>query len=285
MFYSNPKGWPEGKTLAICVNVICEQWGADGKPGKGPFANPIDPNYEDLASKSWAEYAKTTGLYRLLDICEDLDVAATVAFSGILSKSNPELFERAARNGKHTFLAHSWSQDRYHAYMTQEEEDAEIKRCINAFKETTGRRPLGYGCPRGALSKVTAELLKKNGFIWMQDFLDSDVPYNVETPAGSIVNIPYNMAVNDLPIYLRHGNPPGTFKDSLSSVLKGWQSIGAPYYVLDLSAHCHVLGRPTGAVEFYAALEMAKQHEFVWMTTRDEIANRWYANHSNSGGN
>lgn len=279
MRYENPKGWPEGKTLAVCVNVICEQWGADGKPGKGPFANPMKPEYEDLASKSWAEYAKTTGLYRLLDICEDLDVAATVAFSGILAQTNPDLFQRAAKGGQHAFLAHSWSQDRYHAYMSRDEEDAEIKRCIDAFEQTTGRRPYGYGCPRGALSADTAELLKANGFTWMQDFLDSDVPYNVPTALGPIVNIPYNMAINDLPIYLRHGNPPNTFLQTLKSILDGWENIGSPYYVLDLSAHCHVLGRPAAAVEFYAALELAKTHDAVWMTTRDEIAKRWYANH------
>lgn len=278
MKYPDPKGWPEGKTLAICVNVICEQWGADGKPGSGPFANPIKPGFEDLASKSWAEYAKTTGLYRLLDICEDLDVAATVAFSGLLSETNPELFERAAHNGKHAFLAHSWSQDRYHVYLDPDEEDMEIKRCIKAFEDAAGRRPFGYGCPRGALSPITAELLKKNGFTWMQDFLDSDVPYDVPTPAGPIVNIPYNMAVNDLPIYVRHGNPPDTFVNSLKTVLDGWDNIGAPHYVLDISAHAHVLGRPTAAVQFYAALELAKNHPAVWMTTRDEIAKRWYEN-------
>lgn len=283
MKYPDPKGWPEGKTLAVCVNVICEQWGDDAAPGAGPFANPIKPGYEDLASKSWAEYAKTTGLFRLLDICEKLDVTATVALSGILAARNPELFERAAL-GRHSFLAHSWSQDRYHVYLSPEEEDAEIKRCIDAFQSAAGERPFGYGCPRGALSPITAELLKRNSFTWMQDFLDADVPYDVETPAGPIVNIPYNMAVNDLPIYVRHGNPPNTFLDSLKVVLDGWDSIGAPHYVLDISAHSHVLGRPTAAVQFYAALELAKSHDAVWLTTRDEIAKRWYAHGAEATG-
>jgi hypothetical protein len=47
------------------------------------------------------------------------------------------------------------------------------------------------------------------------------------------------------------------------------------YYVLDISAHAHVLGRPTAAVQFYAALELAKSNDAVWLTTRDEIAKRW----------
>jgi peptidoglycan/xylan/chitin deacetylase (PgdA/CDA1 family) len=276
MKYPDPTGWPEGKTLAICVNVICEQWGDDAAPGAGPFANPIKPGFEDLASKSWAEYAKTTGMYRLLDVCEKHGVTATVALSGILGDRNPELFERAAL-GNHCLLAHSWSQDRYHVYLEHHEEDAEIKRCTEAFEKSAGRRPYGYGCPRGALSPDTAELLLKNGYTWMQDFLDSDVPYDVQTPSGPIVNIPYNMAVNDLPIYVRHGNPPDTFVQTLRTVLDGWDSIDAPYYVLDISAHSHVLGRPTALVQFNAALELAKSHESVWLTTRDEIAKRWIA--------
>lgn len=276
MKYPNPTGWPEGKTLAICTNVICEQWGEGGKPGKGPFANPMKDGYVDYASVSWAEYAKTTGMYRLLDLCEKHGVAATVALSGILADTDPELFQRAA-DGGHALLAHSWSQDRYHAYMTREEEKAEIERCADAFERAAGRRPRGYGCPRGAISGDTAELLRAAGFDWMQDFLDSDVPYDVATPAGPIVNIPYNMAVNDLPLYLRHGNAPGTFLKTLTDTLEGWEAIGSPYYVLDISTHAHVLGRPVAAVEFEAALRVAKDHPAVWMTTRDEIADIWNA--------
>jgi hypothetical protein len=103
------------------------------------------------------------------------------------------------------------------------------------------------------------------------------VPYDVETPAGPIVNIPYNMAVNDLPLYLRHGNPPGTFRDTLAATLKGWDAIGAPYHVIDISTHAHVLGRPIAAVEFEETLRLAKEHPAVWMTTRDEIADSWNA--------
>jgi peptidoglycan/xylan/chitin deacetylase (PgdA/CDA1 family) len=161
--------------------------------------------------------------------------------------------------------------------MTRDEEAAEIERCADAFERAAGRRPRGYGCPRGAISADTAELLKAAGFDWMQDLLDSDVPYDVATPAGPLVNIPYNMAVNDLPIYLRHGNRPGTFLKTLTDTLDGWEAIGSPYNVLDISTHAHVLGRPVAAVEFEAALRAAKDHPAVWMTTRDEIADIWNA--------
>lgn len=249
--------------------------GGRRQAGQGPLRQPDPGRLRRLCQQVLGRVCQDHRLFRLLDICEDLDVAATVALSGILAETNPELFERAAANGRHALLAHSWSQDRYHAYMDRDEEDAEIKRCIKAFEDAAGRRPLGYGCPRGALSADTPELLRRNGFTWMQDFLDSDVPYDVETPAGAIVNIPYNMAINDLPLYVRRGNPTGTFAGNLAAVLDGWGNIGAPHYVLDISAHCHVLGRPTSAVEFHQAIDMARKHEAVWMTTRDEIAEVW----------
>lgn len=36
MKYPDPTGWPEGKTIAVVTNVICEQWGEGGKPARGP---------------------------------------------------------------------------------------------------------------------------------------------------------------------------------------------------------------------------------------------------------
>ena len=41
---------------------------------------------------------------------------------------------------------------------------------------------------------------------------------------------------------------------------------------LDVTAHAHVFGRPSGAIEFKAAIEMVKGLDWVWLTTHEELA-------------
>ena len=36
-----PAGWPEGKRLAVSVNIMCEAWTDDAAPGIGPMGNPL----------------------------------------------------------------------------------------------------------------------------------------------------------------------------------------------------------------------------------------------------
>jgi hypothetical protein len=69
-----PAGWPDGKRLAVSVNIMCEAWTDDAAPGIGPMGNPLKAGVLDTQAKSWAEYGMTTGAYRLLDIVGEAGV-------------------------------------------------------------------------------------------------------------------------------------------------------------------------------------------------------------------
>ena len=84
------------------------------------------------------------------------------------------------------------------------------------------------------------------------------------------------MEINDLPIYMRYGNPPQAYSDTLKRIIEGYASIGSPPAVLDITAHAHVFGRPFGAIEFYEAIAAVKDIDWVWMTTHEELAGLVY---------
>ena len=266
-----PEGWPEGKPLAIVIDLICEQWDDGTAPGLSPMGNPLIPGTLDTAAIGWAQYGATTGVHRLFDIADSFDVKCAACFNGIVIERWPEIARRAADAG-HTLFAHCWSQDKYPIYMSAEEEDADIKRCIAAHVEVTGTRPMGFGSPRGTPSENTAELLAANGFRWMVDAMNADLPYVHETVNGPIVVVPWTMDVNDLPSTLRYGNAARAVTEDLRDIIEGYPSIGSPHAVLDIGVHSHVSGRPIGAIQFRKMLEMIVDLDWVWITTRDEIA-------------
>ena len=80
------------------------------------------------------------------------------------------------------------------------------------------------------------------------------------------------MEINDLPIYMRYGNPPQVYSETLKRIVDKYDSIGRPPAVIDITAHAHVFGRPYGAIEFRAAIESVMNVDWVWMTTHQELA-------------
>lgn len=89
-----PTGWPDGKRLAVFVNIPLEGWTDDSAPGIGPMGNPLKPGYLDTQGQTWAKYGPTTGMPRLLDILRKKKVRATVYTSGIIAERYPELAKR-----------------------------------------------------------------------------------------------------------------------------------------------------------------------------------------------
>ena len=80
------------------------------------------------------------------------------------------------------------------------------------------------------------------------------------------------MEVNDLPHAMRYGNSPrefvALFRDSLDRART--RERGAA--MIDVTAHAHVFGRPSGAGAFEAVLELAKASPELWIGTRLQVA-------------
>jgi peptidoglycan/xylan/chitin deacetylase (PgdA/CDA1 family) len=274
---TRPAGWPEDKPLAVSVNIMCEAWTDDAAPGIGPMGNPLKAGYLDTQARSWAEYGMTIGAPRLLDIVRDLGVPCGTYASGVIAEKWPDLLRRIDADG-HFIGAHAWMQNTLPVYQERAAEDADLKRGADLFEKVVGKRPKGFASPRGTPSPNTCELLAGNGFTWHIDHFNSDVPYLVQTAKGPLAIVPFTMEINDLPLYMRFGNPPQAYSDVMRRLLDRYDTIGAPPAVLDITAHAHVFGRPYGAIEFRAAIEMALASDLCWMTTHEELAGLVYPN-------
>jgi hypothetical protein len=84
------------------------------------------------------------------------------------------------------------------------------------------------------------------------------------------VSFSSNMECNDLPLYMRHGNPPRVmleiFQDWLDYARKYEQGASR----IDPTIHSHVFGRPVGMSVFQRMIDVAKQADDIWIGTRSE---------------
>jgi hypothetical protein len=267
-----PKDWPADRRVALSVSVMLEGWTDDSAPGIGPMGNPLKSGVLDLQGRSWADYGPKAGAWRLLDTLQAAGVKAAFYVSGILAERYSGLMKAIIAAG-HEVAAHGWAQNIIPVYQSKDEEKADLHRCITALEAATGIKPRGWISPRCTPSQSTPELLAKAKFAWHGDIFDADLPYRVQTPSGPIMAVPFTMEVNDMPLYIRHGNEPEAYTRILRRILENCAGVSRAPFCLDLTVHAHVFGRPYGAIEFAKSLELAKQHEAqAWLTDHGTLA-------------
>lgn len=265
--------FPEGKQMAVLFNVAYEAWAEDAAPGIGPMGNPLPAGAFDTQAASWAAYGYRQGIWRLIDVLARSPVHATVFASACLAEYAPATLKALIEEG-HEVAAHGYSQHIIPALLDPEEESKDVARCVEMLAEATGSRPLGWLSPRGTPSRDTARIVAEQGIEWFGDTFDEDEPYRLSTPAGVIVAIPLKMEVNDLPLHMRHGNPPRGFLDVFNDTFDAMYEGGGDGCYLDVTVHAHVFGRPHGAWTVEAIARRVAEYPDVWVPTRLELA-RW----------
>ena len=263
--------WPGRRRLAANFRFAFEGWSDGHWPGTSPMGNPLKAGIPDLNAIGWAEYGHRRGVFRLLKTFARHRVRATVMVSGIMAERHPETVRRIHEAG-HEVAAHSYAMDVVPAYLDEAAERANIRRTTGLIERATGTRPEGWVSPRATPSPNTGRLLAEEGYLWHGDTLNDDLPYLVEFGADAIVAIPSTMEINDLPLYMRHGQPPGLLVELFEDWLAYGRAHEAEVLKIDPTVHAHVFGRPIGAAVLDRLLAIATAADDLWIATRAEVA-------------
>lgn len=273
--------WPGGHRIAVIFRCAFEGWSDDSWPGIGPMGNPIRPGFQDLNARGFAEYGPRRGIFRALDMFERFDVSASFMVNGIMAERYPKIVRRISEAG-HDVIAHSYAMDIIPVYLTEDEERENIRRTVNAIAQATGTQPTGWISPRGTPSVRTGRLLAEEGLVWHGDTLNDDLPYFVKFKAGTVIAFPSNMECNDLPMYMKHGNPPSFMLDTYLEWLEYVREYETSAVRIDPTIHSHVFGRALGMSVFIKLIQAAKGAGDIWVGSRGQAVEHILANYSNS---
>ena len=263
--------WPGGKRVAVIFNIAYEAWSDGQAPGIGPMGNVLKPGFFDTNAHSWATFGAVRGITRLLDIVDRQGVKASVMVNGVLAQRYPESVADILGRG-HEMVAHSWGMDVIPAYFNEQEEAANIRRNQDALQKAAGSGSQGWISPRGTGSLATPRLLAEAGFLHHGDCNDDDRPYVEESGGRRIVAIPLTMDINDLPFCIRYGRSPGELIRTFDETIKAYRERESVPLMLDVTAHTHVFGRPSGAWVYESIIERVKKLDDVWICTRMQMA-------------
>jgi len=275
--------WPGGNRLAISLVLNYEEGseyalgdGGDRQESLGEWGVKVfPPGIRNLANESFFEYGSRVGIWRLLDLLERHEVAATVGACAVALERNPEAAAAIVSAG-HEVTAHGYRWEEHFA-MSRDAERERIALAVESIRSITGERPRGWYC-RTSPSIHTRELLvEEGGFVYDSDAYNDDVPYFVDVAGKRHVVVPYTGDVNDSHTWASNGYETDFVTYLMNSFDVLYEESRRWPRMMSVGLHLRMAGRPGRIKAVDEFIRYAKRREGVWFATRLDIAKAFEA--------
>jgi len=232
---------------------------------------------EEPVALSQGRFGPVEALPRILDLLRSRAIRATFFIPGWVADHHPDAIQAIVKEG-HEIGCHGYCHERV-GELKAGEEEAILRKSLEALERHAGKRPKGYRAPAWQFSSHTLELLARYGFDYSSNFMDRLIPYLHPPVAGrSLVEIPVSWVLDDAPYFLFTGTrsiqPPGP-------VLEGWiaefQGIHEAGGVTNFTFHPQIIGRPSRLACLAQLIETVQKTGGVWVTALETIAEHWRA--------
>lgn len=259
--------WPEGKRCAVAIG-----WHVDGE--SGPIAADLR-NTQHLAALSEGAYGVSTGMPRILDLHKELGIPASFFVPGYVAELHPEMVLAIAHAG-HEVAHHGYMHE--NVFTLDEATERSVFARGNAILESiTGQRPVGWSAPGWGLRASTLNLLIEMGMHYDCSLMEYDSPYLLDTPTGSLVELPISLILDDWEIFGGSLFPNGGGVNAPAEhAYQIWREEfdGLRYYggLFSTTFHPNLLGRPSRIRMLHRLFTYMKSFDDVWWATYADIA-------------
>ena len=280
--------WPNGARVALILTFNLETWDLTKDTDRpyyagGPSILPdlLPGNVPDFPNYSWREYGQRVGIWRLLELFDQLGAKASCTTNAVTFERRGAMTDAVLKRGWE-LLTHNWEQGELLSDLAKEpaREKEVVLRTLAAFEKHVGRKSKGWlsSSLRGTLQ--TADILAEQGCTFYCDLMNDDQPYLLRTPHGPIVSVPYSNEINDFTFITRKNYTTDQFRDALIEELDVLYAEGATTgRIMNVGLHPHVSGRAHRIRALREFIEHAQSLPGVWWATREEIADWYLANH------
>ncbi len=279
--------WPGGAKIAVSLVLNYEEGGENcvlhGDAASEAFLSDIAgaamwPGQRHWNMESIYEYGARAGFWRLHRLFTGLNIPVTIYGVATALARSPEQVA-AMKEAGWEIASHGlkWVE---HKDMPEEEERRQIAEAIRLHTEVTGSRPTGWYTGRCSLN--TVRLTAEQGFDWISDTYDDDLPYWIEAGGRDQLVIPYTLEANDMRFATTPGYMTGEqffqyLKDAFDVLYAEGQAGAAK--MMSVGLHCRLIGRPGKMAGLKRFLDYAQGHDGVWFPRRIDIARHWAATH------
>ena len=262
--------WPGGRRLAVYLGFNIEHF-AFGE-GLGAALGPRTPE-PDVLNYSWRDYGNRVGVWRCLELFEDLKLPVGALINTALYDYCPEVVEAFVKRGDE-LIGHGHTNSERQGEMAEEDERALLAACSERMARESGVAPTGWLSPWISESFATPDLLAETGYRYTLNWCHDDQPVPMSTRSGRrLWSIPYPQELNDIPMIVARQMDGRDFADlvvdNFDEMLA--QSKAQPL-VMGIALHPYLVGQPYRLRHLRRALtHLAKEPDRVWWTTPGAI--------------
>lgn len=186
-----PLRWPEGSPLALWVILYLEDW--ELQPPADSYRPPgihgvRESHFPDYRTFSHREYGNRVGVFRVLELLDELGLRPTVAVNSSVCERLPRVLRECLDRGWEIAAHGTHATRMITSRMSEEQEREHIGGAIQAIASATGRRPQGWIGQEFGESTRTPELVAQAGMAYIADWPNDDQPY--PTRHGDLVSLP-----------------------------------------------------------------------------------------------
>lgn len=272
--------WPNGARLALNLVVNYEEGSErntlDGdeeieRASESPY--PVDSGRRELALESFFEFGSRVGIWRLIELFDDLRVRPTIFACGQALERNQAVAKAFVERG-YDMVGHGYRWIS-HFGLTEEQERDQIRKAVESIQRTTGQRIVGW-FTRPPQTLATRRLLAEEGFLFDSGSLNDEIPYFQEIAGRSLLIVPYTLDVNDIRFWKGQLFTAREFAEyCIDSFDALYRSSARSPRMLSVGLHPRVIGRPGRSVGLERFLAHVRNYPDVWIASRTEIARFW----------
>jgi len=262
--------FPGGKRLAVYLGFNLEHF--DFGAGLGARIGPESPQ-PDVSNYAWRDYGNRVGVWRLIELFDQLKLPVGVLTNTSLYDYCPEVLEAFVARGDE-IIGHGHTNSDRQGTMPEAEERKLFEYCRDRIEKESGRAPRGWLSPWLSESLTTPDLMTETGYTYTLNWCIDDQPVKFRTRSGkSLWCIPYPQEVNDIPMIVARQMDGKDFADLVIDNFDEMvaQSKAQPL-VMGIALHPYLVGQPYRLRHLRRALQHLVDHpQKVWFTTPGQI--------------
>lgn len=269
--------WPGDKSVALWITVALEYFPLT--PNDGPFRAPghmVTP-YPDYRTYTTRDYGNRVGVFRIMKVLDALGLKASTPMSAKIAERYPALLQ-AVQQRDWEIIGHGVDMNHIHyGGMDAGEEAQQIEDALVMLEKHTGVRPSGWFSPARNESENTLKLLAEHGIDYVCDWVNDDMPYEMDTGSGSLVAMPHTMELDDRQLMVTLGQNEDTYQEQILAAFDLLRQEGKSHggRILHLSLTPYVIGQPFRIWALRQVLETIMASGDVWSATPSEILKAW----------
>lgn len=272
-----PKAWPNGAKVALSISVYVEFFPMDMP--REPILPPGGMQRPGISFWDYTlrDYGNRVAIYRLIRELDQAGLQATFAVNSEVAVRYPGLLHELTSRGWEIASCGVDMGQLHYGDMDQERERALIRQSRDTLRRVTGQDITGWYSPGNTQSLHTQRLVTEEGFRYLSDWANDDLPYWLTSDAGRIVSMPLNLELSDRRFLFEQNQPLDEWElrsiTGIRYLCREAEQQGIRHASLNLTPW--IIGQPYRVASLRRVLAAIASRNEIWVATNRQIAAAW----------